>query len=39
VVTPAQRIGAIAAKSTFAGRRAANAAEAMTYSAKPPFTL
>jgi len=39
VVTPAQRIGAIAAKSTPSGSRAAKAAEAIAYSAKPPLQL
>ena len=37
MVTPAHRIGAISAKFTPAGSRAANGAAAMTYSAKPPF--
>ena len=38
VVTPAHRIGAIAANSTVFGNRAANGAEAIRYSANQPFT-
>jgi len=39
VVTPAQRMGAIAPKSTLAGKRATYAADPIAYSSKLPLTL
>jgi len=39
VVTPAQRIGAISAKSELSGKRPTYGAAPMTYSAKLPLTL